>query len=809
MVDDGPSQKVFWDQLFVLPHVFWEPELAIKCALADVETLPEMSYVWTPEATACFKQLTSNPKLHIEVIKISKDVVYVALSYTRSGSETTNVAVQMIAQGHCTSSGESSRVFNKAPASQRSMRLDVDTRRLLDKQKAQPVELKPFRQAERAEDRDKKRTKVKVLYVRQPDEFYVTLPHFQSAFESLQKTVQSEADGMYQSQEPRTDWGVGDMCYVRVQAQSDLDVLWHRGVITKVMSPSRYHVQLRDFGQVAEDVPTNCLTSIDEASRSISSTAKRCHLHGVQAVGNEWSDDAVDFFMDQLQGYDQVYVTGHGYKGNSLSVVLWGTHTVISGPFSPARTKFVNINKTLLRVNLAEKNLDSDSDMNETQPLMSDNASFTSVATANSKGMKAMQSWLDKIDKSKSSNSPVETPLVRPGFEHNEDMPPLELLDDLGKDKVTTGQTVPPAGWTTRRKCDKTIFTGIATNVTYECCVYLTLGNDKPYVEHMRTLLERHYKPLMEKQQQLNRCYNYEVGQPVLVTYHMDNLLYRGIVQRLRNNHDEYTVFYVDYGNLEQVKADEMLPYAPFPQLNAMCWLVNIHGVRPKGEKYTIKQMDTVHQHLVMKLSSVRVVETNNSLPSCSIKVGNVDTAAMMIDCGMAVPVDTNQASAQKSSQHPGLEAFKVFDELENLAAGEQPPVQQQPQRRNETNSSVHQPPAKKKYVVDTKEVNCFENDQDFDCQQAAQDMYSFFCPDSDGYCVGEPEFSQKPRIFDIRQDDELVSDFSGHEMDIDIEDGESSATHSDVSQMEPLSVSAATQLQRRIDLRHKVSLDL
>jgi len=93
LVDDGPSQKVFWDQLFVLPQNFWDQEFAIKCCLADVETRAELAYMWTPEATAFFKQLTSNPKLHMEVIRSTADVVYVALNFIRSGSETKESSV--------------------------------------------------------------------------------------------------------------------------------------------------------------------------------------------------------------------------------------------------------------------------------------------------------------------------------------------------------------------------------------------------------------------------------------------------------------------------------------------------------------------------------------------------------------------------------------------------------------------------------------------------------------------------------------------------------------------------------------------
>ncbi|XP_017039885.1 LOW QUALITY PROTEIN: uncharacterized protein LOC108087163 [Drosophila ficusphila] len=809
LVDDGPSQKVFWDQLFVLPQNFCDTELAIKCCLADVETRPELGYVWTPEATAYFKQLTSNPKLHMEVIRSTGDVVYVALTFTRSDTEITSVGVQLVEQEYCTSSGESSRKNNSTHAP-RFTSLDVETRKFIEQQKGQPVELTPYQKPDK-NDRNK-RVNVYILYVRQPDEFYVTLPHFQAAIDRLQKSVQESAAAFYQDMQPRTNWQLGEMCYVKVQAKYDSQLLWHRGVVTKVIPPGssfqsiRYQVQLRDLGEMVENVSSDCLANIDEANKRISNSAKRCHLHGIRSTIDGWSEDAIDFFKDQLQAYDDIYVTGHGCKENSLSVVLWGSHTVISGPFSPARLKYVNINKTLLLAGMAEKDPNTDQ---EDQQSMMDNASIRSVATTNSCDVKAIKSYMDKIDKMTKANDihTVEPSKVQIGFEHNDEMPPLKLLEDLGRNKPTTGQTVPPAGWTTPRKCEKTIFTAIATNVSYDCGVYLTLANDKPFIEHMRNLLVKNYKSLMEKQQQRCTLFTYEVGQAVVVTYHMDNCFYRGIVQRMRNNHDEYTVYYVDYGNMEQVKADEMLPYAPFPELNAMCFPVTIHGVRSKRGEYSVKEMDTVHQSLVMKLSSVRIVDAQGAgskkPPTCQIKVGNVDIATMMIDSEIAISTVTQPSKKKLMFMPPtkALEEFKVFEELEQLASvqGDSPDEEApQVQRKNESMSSVQQPPTKKKYHVNSKEVEAFEQDQDqdFDCQQAAQEMHlnnSFYFTVNKKY---DSKSCAEESVLDDSED-ERSSNCSENKMmkiDDDCED----------SQMEPLSFPAADQLRRRIELRQK-----
>lgn len=801
LVDEGPSQKVLWDQLFVLPQKFWDTGLAIKCCLADVETRAEHSYTWTPEGTTLFKQLTSNPRLYMDVISCTEDLVYVSLHFERSNSETTSVGVQLVAHGHCTSSGESSRMI-KPTVSNRSVRFDEETKKFIAQQKVRPVELSPYRMPDNTERN--KRTTVNILYVRKPDEFYVTLPHFQQAINNLQKSVQKAAAAMYQNMLPRTDWQVGDMCYARVQANCDSQALWYRGVVTGVIPPGitcpivRYQVHLRDLGELIDDVHSSSLANIDEADMRISSSAKRCHLHGIRPIGDEWSKDAIDFFMDQLKAYNEIHVTGRGRTENSLSVILWGSLSILTGPFSPATIKYVNINKALRMAGMAEKDHNSDSE--DDQQSMPENVSVNSEEAAKANDWESCLSKIDGTSKTNDSLNLIESRSVTVGFEHNEDMPPLALLEDIGNTKNTTGETTPPAGWTTRRKCDKSVFTAIATNVTYECCIYLTLASDKPFIEHMGNLLVREYKPLMDKQKERSTSYTYKVGQAVVVTYHMDNMIYRGIVQRLENNHNEYTVYYVDYGNMELVKADEMLPYAPFPDLNAMCFLVELHGVRSKQGKYSLKEMDTVHLNLVMKLSGVRIVDDEtvgpNKIPKCQIKVGNVDIATMMIDSGMSVPIEkqTIKNNTKYLPSQKFLEDFKVFDELDHLAAGEgelsdkeAPPTQ----RKHDSISSVQQPPTKK-FLVDQEEVEAFECDQDFDCQQAAQKMHL-----NNNFYLGD--FGKYADETTARDEDEPHSN-SSKSIDMEV------FANVNDSQLEPLNSFATEQLIRRIALRQQVN---
>lgn len=334
----------------MLPRQFFTDELAIKCCLADVETLQKNGYTWSNTAITVFKQLISNPKLQMEVISVRENVAHVALKFMRSTNDNANVAAMLVSQGLCLSCGESSKV--QKPPVQRSP-LDADTRKLIEQTMTPPSQLEPTKLEEI------KRSAIEVLHVEHPNEFYVTLSHFMLAISELRRTVQETAEEIRQHCTPHNNWQSGDLCYVHVRAASEQNTLWHRGQIRNVISDGetrKYNVHLRDIGELVRNVTYESLTDMDEVLGPITNSAMPCHLYGITAKSSMgWSPEAIDFFKSQLQAYSSLHVNGHGRNGDSLAVTLWGSRTEISGPFTPAITKYVSINKKLVHFGWAKR----------------------------------------------------------------------------------------------------------------------------------------------------------------------------------------------------------------------------------------------------------------------------------------------------------------------------------------------------------------------------------------------------------------------------------------------------------------------
>lgn len=368
-------------------------------------------------------------------------------------------------------------------------------------------------------------------------------------------------------------------------------------------------------------------------------------------------------------------------------------------------------------------------------------------------------------------------------------MPPIELLNDFNIAKPTTGCTEAPAAWLKPRKCDKTLFTSLPTFVNYNCEIFLSLSSDEEYIHYMRDLLGKCFKKLLTNQEKIS----YVIGQPVVVSYHLDKQLYRGIVKSNMSAKGEYKVYYVDYGNVESVTPAEMLPYAPFPQLNALCWPVGIYGVTPKGDKYSLKTMDTVHKLVVMKLSTIRVVHPKgpNGLPLCQIKVIDVDIATMMVENDMALRVmQPEQPSREK------LSTFTMFDELLEFAKINTQSVVSQ------NNTTVLPPPSKKKFIKDSREhLMCDE--EDFDCREAAlqqlKTSVNFEQDDDDSENADEEQSS------DGFSDEFVIEEINESIANDDNDNSTPSPNPDQAISLPAQAISAMDQIKRRVQLRYKV----
>lgn len=136
--------------------------------------------------------------------------------------------------------------------------------------------------------------------------------------------------------------------------------------------------------------------------------------------------------------------------------------------------------------------------------------------------------------------------------------------------------------------------------------------------------------------------YKYAIGQPIVAAYTEKDLhkLYRCVVEGLPNDCGEWSVRYIDYGNVETVVFESMRPYAPYPNLKAIANQFRIEGIKPKfgAEKFSTLALDFIHLNTVARWVTVRVSEDELHKPIrlCKIRHGAIDIAHYSIEEGHA-----------------------------------------------------------------------------------------------------------------------------------------------------------------------------
>ncbi|XP_054728957.1 uncharacterized protein LOC129237971 [Anastrepha obliqua] len=702
LVDEGSQQIVNWRQIYPLTNKFRsQKEFAIKCALADVEPLQNNNYAWTAEAIREFSQLSANPTLQMTILSSSQTTFRVSLHVCKKHMDI-NIGAMLAKYGHCISTGESSQVVEvlKTP----KKRLNLPMNPLTD---GLPVNMN-FKDKDmtlqgnnphttdavaRSSNPVKvlKRTPVNVMHIADPGEFYINISSlttgitkFHNQLQQAQSDEQSNASSFSLSSQNTKNWSVGERCLVYTKYKSDyaknINISssqreWYRAIIILIKTEvecQTYTVFLRDIGATIAGITGDQLRVIDHQWDRVTNAVYRCHLACVEPTGgmSTWSHSAIDYFKHTVISFESLSATMQGKRtpdSNSLPIVLWGTITETEDPLAPCISKHSIINRILVKAGLAHsvqrldvtEQLDKllQMELAEGEITMEEwNKNFSANAAIKEIDRCAQQPTND-FNKWKDTDN-----FVRADERHDgEHIPQLNFILDIEmNDEASSKPTVftakAPEAWLHSKPNDKSIFAAIPTYVDYEAIIYLHDANDEDLLNEMRA----HFMKIYSEYQLPNAFVpTYTPGQGCLVRYHVDKRLYRGIIQELKK--DDYIVQFIDYGNVESVKYQDLYPFAPYPKLPRIAHKYRIGGICAKADNgvYTTDVLDIIHVTIVEKLVSVRVAaaELQKPIKACSMRLSKMDVAEYLIEGGHVLR-ETAQGRRTIKPQHKKLKPF-------------------------------------------------------------------------------------------------------------------------------------------------------
>ncbi|KAL9891373.1 uncharacterized protein LOC119635076 isoform X2 [Glossina fuscipes] len=671
LVDKGTRHLINWRQAYVLEERFRKvQEYCLRCALADIEPLQENDYTYTATAIKDFKQMANNPNLRIEICSVRDDDYKVALLVSKKKMDI-NVGVSLVKNKYGISTGETTQETEITTSVLKNQTAPFE---LMNNVRSSSNLLNAPTKTSSSDGSSKKvvkkivkRTPVIITHIVNPGEFYLQLASLSEGTKAFHRQIQETQTRKYKlCTEPEfiNKWTVGDACmvYTKFQRASDANNLhenfnlssnlsdyneWYRGIVTDIVndlaSKSTYTIFLRDVGTTIQSISADQLFPIDSLLNRVSNAVYLCQLACVEPTGDKsWSLTSIDCFKHFTKKFESLGVTLQSkcsLDKKSLPIVLWGVLTETSDPLAPCITKYTNINYSLVKSGLAHlvEPLDQTQEFNQLEEIELAGDEITLEQWLKSFANNAMLTAIERIADNPTRNS-CDGFLCDNASEKYASCNEFSFEYDELSDVLTTGQTVPPQAWLECRRIEKTLFTGFPTYIDYDCIVYIHDCEGHGILERMCLKLGSKYGKMPPPPAD----YKYAIGQPIVAAYTENDLhkMYRCVVEALPNDCGQWSVRYIDYGNVETVAFESMRPYAPYPNLNAIANQFRIEGIKPKfgAERFPTLALDFIHLNTVARWVTVRVSEDELHKPIriCKIRHGAIDIAHYSIEEGHA-----------------------------------------------------------------------------------------------------------------------------------------------------------------------------
>lgn len=334
LVDIGITETVKWEMLRVFEERFRSINEGVStCSLSDIEPLRSANYEWTESAIIDFKRMTKCSNIKIYINKYRDNCYEVSLMMVM---KTRDICVNalLVQNEDAKSTGEHS--------------LTVECNRKLD----DSVDLTMIEKAESiagsemsyssvgttisvaarktASTTKSIRTKVNILHIISPGEFYVNILKYKNAIQIMHTKIQEIMAKYFDNDTDKINmkWNVNDYGFVYVKIPTQKQRYWYRAKIIDIINDNDdddddindaiIKVFLRDIGIYIE-VNKQYLAVHDKTYQYLCNGAIRCHMACVKPTGDslKWPLTAIDLFVASIPKFETIAVTSQGpAKGN-------------------------------------------------------------------------------------------------------------------------------------------------------------------------------------------------------------------------------------------------------------------------------------------------------------------------------------------------------------------------------------------------------------------------------------------------------------------------------------------------------------
>lgn len=470
-----------------------------------------------------------------------------------------------------------------------------------------------------------KKVDVIVTAIRSPAEIYLNTRRSDAEKRKMHAAIQRWAiDHQMRNQHLNEEnWKNGDQCLVHVRRSNEIE-MWYRGLIDAV-NGNELHVFLRDFGDVVDVKAKKAMRTIDKLVRMCDRVVK-CHLDGV----NSWLPSSICILQSMIgEGFASFASKVNG----SVPITLWRpTQEMSCGQI----VEWMNLNRWLVAATVIEV---TETYIQMTQEEFSANAEWKELA---------IESFRDQTDGS--------------SFEEHSDLNDI-LLEDvstesndalISHDEYEDGAAYFRISepffyelnewvegvverWLPSVRTERLIFNGTPIYIDHNCVFYIHDTYRTYLAQHLSVYITR----AIENDENVFDPFtvNWTVGQTCFAKY--DEQFHRGTIKSVNRAKCMCTVKFVDYGNCDPCKFEDMRPATQYGHIPILVRKYCLDNVLPISDdnRWPVSTVNVLRNDILQHRCTIRVKEISNQdigiLPCSIARIDDrIDVKTRLIEMG-------------------------------------------------------------------------------------------------------------------------------------------------------------------------------
>lgn len=472
------------------------------------------------------------------------------------------------------------------------------------------------------------KVEVVVTAVRSPTEIYVSTLRFNEEKRKLHSTIQRWAIE-HQMQERRDNkWQIGDQCLVHVRRLREIE-MWYRGRITGIVD-EELHVFLRDYGDVVTVKAQKLMRSTDKLAQMCDGVVK-CHLDGV----NSWLPSSSIILRSTI---GEAFASFAPRVDGSVPITLWRPTQVLP---SGAILEWENLNRWLVTATVIEV---TESYIQQTQEKFRGNVDWSKVKPLLDEDGTTTDPQLDwtsldwdsiTLDSISDDSNEVNIDY----FEYDEGAGYFRMSEPIFYE---LNEWVDGAveHWLPSVRSEQSTFSGTPIHVDHNCVLHIHDTYRAYLAQHLCEFISR----AIENDENVFDPFavNWTVGQTCFARY--DEKFYRGTIQSINRSKSICMVRYVDYGNCDPCKFEDMRLATKCGHIPILVRKYCLDNVLPTvgGDRWPAATVTVLQNELLQQLCTIRVKESANHgdgiLPCSITRIGDrVDIKTRLIEMDLCL----------------------------------------------------------------------------------------------------------------------------------------------------------------------------